>query len=211
MNGGNKPGIGRREWIAGAVPACAALCLRPCKVLGGETEGSGDGWQEDPNPFDQELKRPISYRNLMRRRWGDYIPIMKTVGEGIGKGTLFELIRGDSFERNRLMGERRAQRVPDRSLGSLVAGFRNPDPESIFANSNSWEIVEDTEDAFEIRITACLAAEVFLERDAGALGVATVCQADYGTPEGFNPQIKLVRDKTIMQGHSYCNHRYILT
>jgi len=71
--------------------------------------------------------------------------------------------------------------------------------------------VEDTEEAFEIRITGCLDAEVFLERDAGALRFATVCHADYGTPEGFNPRIKLVRDKTIMQGHGYCNHRYILT
>jgi hypothetical protein len=29
--------------------------------------------------------------------------------------------------------------------------------------------------------------------------------------KGFNPKIKLVRDKTLMQGHEYCNHRYIWT
>ena len=27
--------------------------------------------------------------------------------------------------------------------------------------------------------------------------------------EDFNPKIKLVRDKTLMQGNNYCNHRYI--
>ena len=63
-----------------------------------------------------------------------------------------------------------------------ILQFRNPDPNGVFANSNSWEIVEDTEEAFEIRITGCLDAEVFLERDAGALGFATVCHAKGSYP-----------------------------
>ena len=211
MNGARATGIGRRDWISSAVPACAVFCLAPCKALGEITKDSIDDLQEGTNPFDQELKRPITYRNLMRRRWGDYIGIMKAVSEGIGEETLFELIRDTVYERNRLMGERRAQRAPDIRMGSLVAGFRNPDPDGVFANSNTWDIVEDSEDAFEIRITACLDAEVFLEREAGELGYATVCHADFGTPKGFNPRITLMRDKTIMQGHDYCNHRYVLT
>ena len=44
--------------------------------------------------------------------------------------------------------------------------------------------------------------------DAPSQGYATVCFADFALPEGFNPKIKLVRDKTLMQGHDCCNHRY---
>jgi len=36
-----------------------------------------------------------------------------------------------------------------------------------------------------------------------------VCHGDYAWAEGFNPDIKLVRDKTLMQGDSICNHRYV--
>jgi len=57
----------------------------------------------------------------------------------------------------------------------------------------------------------CLTAEVFREEDAAEIGYATVCHADFALPEGFNPKIKLIRDKTLMQGHDCCNHRYVWT
>jgi hypothetical protein len=32
---------------------------------------------------------------------------------------------------------------------------------------------------------------------------------DFGLPVGLNPKFKLIRTKTLMQGHDCCNHRYI--
>ncbi len=52
-------------------------------------------------------------------------------------------------------------------------------------------------------------ASTFLVAKAGDIGWASVCFGDYAWAEGFNPKIKLVRDKTLMQGHDICNHRYI--
>jgi hypothetical protein len=73
------------------------------------------------------------------------------------------------------------------------------------------EIVEDTEKAFELKITECIWADTFLKAKAGHIGYAWVCWGDYAWAEGFNPKIKMVRDKTLMQGHDRCNHRYIWT
>jgi hypothetical protein len=50
-----------------------------------------------------------------------------------------------------------------------------------------------------------------LAKKAGDIGYAMVCWGDYAWAEGFNPKIKLVRDKTLMEGHDRCNHRYIWT
>ena len=48
-----------------------------------------------------------------------------------------------------------------------------------------------------------------LDAKLGHIGHAHVCYGDYAWARGFNPKIKMVRDKTLMQGHEYCNHRYI--
>ena len=71
-------------------------------------------------------------------------------------------------------------------------------------------IVEDTESAFEIKVSECLWAETFRAQDAGDIGFAWICYADYSWPQGFNPKLKMIRDKTLMEGHEYCNHRYVI-
>ena len=75
--------------------------------------------------------------------------------------------------------------------------------------SLAMEIIEDTDTVFEIRVTDCLAAEAYLPYKAGDIGYAAVCWGDYNWASDFNPKIKLIRDKTLMQGHDCCNHRYI--
>lgn len=71
------------------------------------------------------------------------------------------------------------------------------------------EIVEDTEKAFELKVTECIWADTFLRAKAGDIGYAWVCWGDYSWAEGFNPKVKMIRDKTLMQGHDCCNHRYV--
>ena len=65
-------------------------------------------------------------------------------------------------------------------------------------------------DLLEMKITECLTEMIFREADALDLGYACVCHADFGLPEGLDINIKLIRDKTLMQGHNCCNHRYVL-
>jgi len=71
------------------------------------------------------------------------------------------------------------------------------------------EIVEDNDKAFEMRLTECLTEVVFREANAQDLGYACVCHADFGLPVGINPKLKLIRTKTLMQGHDCFNHRYV--
>ncbi len=52
-------------------------------------------------------------------------------------------------------------------------------------------------------------AESFLPFKAGDRGYAAVCGGDYDWASDFNPKIKLIRDKTLMQDHDGCNHKYI--
>ena len=75
----------------------------------------------------------------------------------------------------------------------------------------SMEVIEDSETVFEVRITECLSHEVYKEAGCdGKLGYACVCHGDHGYARGYNPKIKLIRDKTLMEGDDHCNHRYVL-
>ncbi len=74
----------------------------------------------------------------------------------------------------------------------------------------TYEIVEDSEKAFEINVTECILVQPVLELDAGRIGNALLCDADYGHAQGFSPRIKMIRNKTLMLGHDCCNHRYVL-
>jgi hypothetical protein len=74
------------------------------------------------------------------------------------------------------------------------------------------EIVEDTEKVFELKVTECLWATVFKSAGLeGEIGHAAVCNMDYAWPRAFNPDFKMERSKTLMQGDDCCNHRYIDT
>jgi hypothetical protein len=46
--------------------------------------------------------------------------------------------------------------------------------------------------------------------NAADIGFATVCFTDYATAAAFNPKLKMIRSKTLMQGHDCCNHRYVM-
>jgi hypothetical protein len=59
-------------------------------------------------------------------------------------------------------------------------------------------------------MTECLWAKTFLDANAADIGFACVCFPDYAVAQAFNPKMKMIRDKTLMQGHDCCNHRYVI-
>jgi hypothetical protein len=85
--------------------------------------------------------------------------------------------------------------------------LKNPDP--FWQHALTTEIVEDEEKAFEIKVTECLWAKTFREAQASDIGYATICYQDYAMSQGFSPKLKMIRTKTLMQGHEYCNHRWV--
>ena len=81
-----------------------------------------------------------------------------------------------------------------------------------FKNTLSMEIVEKTDKVLEIKITECLWAKTireFKEPDAVDIGYVLVCYPEIATTEAFNPKLKVIRTKTLMQGHDCCNTRIV--
>ena len=195
---------GRRQFIFKAIPACAFSCMFGKELFGMIQEGT----TQELHMFDREFPMKLTWRRYIGAQNFQFIEFAKGVQQKFGKDETIALIKKQATEFNLERGRKQAQDSPDRSLKSYTRMFAKPEE---WEGLLKMEIVEDSETAFEMRISECLQATNYIDNDAADIGYANVCWGDYAWAEGFNPKIKLVRDKTLMQGHPCCNHRYIWT
>ena len=199
-----KSGNSRRQFITKSVPACALTCLLGKEVFALTKSISTLDQQESGHKFDQNYDKQLTFREFMRTRYGEAISLMKSLEKEMGKEKAIEFLKKTTTENWLKRGIAQSDRSPDNSLNTYVEQFRGG-----YENTLTKEVVEDSEKAFELKVTECIWASTFLEANMGEFGYAWVCWGDYAWTRGFNPKIKLVGDKTLMQGHDYCNHRYI--
>lgn len=197
----------RRQFLSKIIPACAITCLGCGSAFASAVSGKGHFSAQEKHNFEEELT--MTYEKLFGYRYkSSFIPVFQSIEKDIGKEKLLDMIKKASCRNNEELGKRFAARYSAKNSYNFAAPFRNPG--DIFKHAHIYEIIEDTESVFEIKVSACLTAKVFRESDAAEIGYATVCHADFALAEGFNPRIKLIRNKTLMEGDDCCNHRYIL-
>jgi hypothetical protein len=198
----------RRQFITRIAPGCALTCLGAGALCSSIAKPRQIASKESTHKFDTELDESLTYRQLFQRQYFNTIALGTQLKEELGDEEAIELIKKLSAKLGHEQGKRQARQSEEKDLQAFVRQFKDPD----FLNSILIrEVMEDTENAFEWKVTECLWAEVFREKEAGDIGFAWICHGDYGWPQGFNSKIRMIRDKTLMQGHAYCNHRYVWT
>jgi hypothetical protein len=86
------------------------------------------------------------------------------------------------------------------------------------SNKDAWrrngaleiDISESSATSYSFDVTRCRYAEMYNELGYGDLGDIFSCTRDFEFSTGFNPEMKLKRTQTIMQGASHCDFRYTL-
>jgi hypothetical protein len=199
----------RRDFLTKTVPVCAASCLAASSVFtASPLIGKSFFQDEQEHKFDKEIPGlKMTYRRMAGIRHRSFIRFARFLQEEIGEERVIELIKKNTEQRLKAQAESDLKRLGKSDFKSYISIFRDPG----MLASLTMEIIEDTDTAFEIKVTDCLSAEAFLPYKAGDIGYAAVCWGDYNWASDFNPKIKLIRDKTLMQGHDCCNHRYIWT
>ena len=83
------------------------------------------------------------------------------------------------------------------------------DPEYLFKlftdRVHEFEVVRKNPKALEIRVTRCTHEEHFKNFNAMDVGMKMICMGDYAVVEGFNPEIRFTRPKTLMAGDDCCH------
>ena len=70
------------------------------------------------------------------------------------------------------------------------------------------QVVEENGTDYVYKVTRCRYAEMYREMGLEAIGDLLSCNRDGTFVQGYNPDITMERDNTIMQGHSRCTFRY---
>jgi L-2-amino-thiazoline-4-carboxylic acid hydrolase len=133
------------------------------------------------------------------------VPLVKALQAELGEERASRLVRkalGDVYRR---YGEEFWRTKNEKNLGKVMSSAF-----TTFARGDAldYRVIEKSQDAFEIDVTGCRYAEFYKELGEPELGFLLVCSADFSTAEGYDPDIKLTRTQTIMQGASHCDFRY---
>jgi hypothetical protein len=199
--------LDRRDLLTRVAPACAMALMGLCKLPEAAFCASAAPGQ-DPHKFDAPRDRTMSLRQQMQREYRQFIGFIQSLQTELEEPKLIRLLNGYSADVGRSAGAQQAQASPDTDFQTFVSVFRPPR----YANMLTHEIVVDEEKVFQLRVTECIWAEIFQQAGLGGeIGHAAVCNMDYYWPTAFNPNFRMERTRTLMQGHDQCNHRYLDT
>lgn len=82
--------------------------------------------------------------------------------------------------------------------------------EKVWAGGGSLDIdmVVAGDDRLDFNVTRCRYAEFYKELGLADLGYLVHCNRDHAMIDGFNPDLKLTRTQTVMEGASHCDFRF---
>ena len=205
MTKSEKTDTSRRHFLTTVAPACALACMT-MRCATAQEVSAGGAAAADLHPFDTEWPHTLSYRQFYQNRYGEVLGLFGALEKEMGRDGAIDFLKKYTTRRWIERGREQASQTADNSLRQYTEQFRRIEN---YRNRLSMEIVEDSDEAFELKVTECIWAVTFRNADASDVGFAMICHGDYAWAEGFNPRIELVRDKTLMQGDSLCNHRYV--
>ena len=133
------------------------------------------------------------------------VPLVKALQAELGEERANALVRKTIGDLYRRLGEQwwRAQRSKHvgENMASAFAAFAK-------GEALDYSVRAQSQDAYEIDVTGCRYAEFYKELSEPELGFLLDCNLDFPFAEGFDPDIKLTRTQTVMQGASHCDFRY---
>jgi hypothetical protein len=131
-----------------------------------------------------------------------YEELNKEMGEENAKKMLQKIINRSALEQGKSM----AAEFGGNTTRHLAAALKT----FTIGGANELDLLELTGEIFSFNVTRCKYAEMYKELGLEELGLVLSCNRDFAFAEGFNPDLKLTRTKTILEGSDYCDFRYEL-
>ena len=135
------------------------------------------------------------------------IPLMQGLADELEDRSFIEILKRAATRAGSRRGVDHARNLGSNDFAAFTGVMRDPD--RFLQHIITYDVVEDTDETFEIKVTECLWAKTFRANDAQDIGHAAICHPDYAEAQAFNPKMRMIRTKTLMQGHDCCNHRWI--
>jgi len=197
---------GRRSFIKAALPGGALLCLGGRCLLGYAQA------QDKPATVSPRHKflgdSGLSFAEVFNTAYANDLSLWRGIEKDMGSEKFVAMLKRVIDE---VAGRESAESAKKLGKNDLAAFSRDlKQPSRFWQNVLTFQIVEDTPRAFEVKVTECLWAKTYREANAADLGYLLSCYGDYASAKGFNPKMRMIRTKTLMQGNEYCNHRWVI-
>jgi len=131
-------------------------------------------------------------------------PLLEAFAAEIGNERALEIVQTVILQIARQQGEQLAQQMGGCSLVHFAAAqeaWKKGDAMDV-------EMLEQDEYRLAFNVTRCGYADMYRQLGITGLGRALSCGRDFALIEGFNPEIRLTRTQTIMEGATCCDFRY---
>jgi hypothetical protein len=199
----DKSGLNRRQFCGKMFSAGSVLCIGCSNLLAFSTSEANTLQSQDDHKF--QKKSEMTYEEVFEFAFQiPFVPFMRVLVQNIG----LDLLKESTSKAVEIEMKKRLKKLPNNDLATFTSFLKNPS--ALVKNSLTFQIFNDTETTFEMRVTECLWSNTFRDVNAEDIGYSWICHSDYASAKAFNPKMRLIRDKTLMQGHDCCNHRYVI-
>lgn len=140
-------------------------------------------------------RREIEARMLM--------PLIEALGKEFGREKVLEIVRQTIITIAREQGAALAQHYGN-GINDFAESLANWKKD----NALEIDVLEQNDGKLCFNVTRCRYAEMYRALGISELGAILSCNRDYSLIEGFNPDIKLTRTQTMMEGAACCDFRY---
>lgn len=138
------------------------------------------------------------------------IPTLQALSEAIGKKKFIKMLEEAAYSAAFKMFSGVSAQWPKKDFvtfkNTALAMLKQP----VYSNNITATITTNTDTQYSLKVTECLWAKTFKQAQAADIGYAMICHPDYAIPKAVNPKFKMIRTKTLMQGHAYCDHKYVI-
>lgn len=131
-------------------------------------------------------------------------PLVEAFAVEFGRERVIEVAKRVIVDIARQQGKALADQMGGNSLAHFVRSKEN----WVKGGALEMEVVQLTDTAYDFNVTRCRYAEMYRALGIPELGAVLSCGRDYALGEGFNPNMKLTRTQTIMEGAPLCDFRY---
>jgi hypothetical protein len=133
---------------------------------------------------------------------------MESFARQMGRDKLLEMIRKSSEESSRLSAQKMVEKLQKNDFAAFKAMYKEK-PGRFGEHIQTIVIIEESDTAIADRVTECLYAKTFRDAGAADIGYAWSCHGDFAWAQAFNPKLRLIREKTLMNGDEYCDFRWV--
>lgn len=133
-------------------------------------------------------------------------PLIKAFIEEFGRDKTLAVVNRVITSLARESGIQLAKQMDGNSPADFAKGL------SAWAADDAYEmeVLELTDRKYFFNMKRCRYAEMYKELGLADLGFVLSCNRDFELVKGFNPRMKLIRTKTLMEGHDCCDFRISL-